>query len=74
MQVRKPLQYASMLGGARQAARGRGAISPPLHFSRPERSPLSRIEALVKLKELLDSGVLTGEQYASERERLVDDR
>ncbi len=31
----------------------------------------NRIDALTKLKSLLDSGVLTQEQYESERERLT---
>jgi hypothetical protein len=31
----------------------------------------NRIDALTKLKSLLDSGVLTREQYESERERLT---
>jgi hypothetical protein len=32
----------------------------------------ARIEALTKLKALLDSGVLTRQQFADERERLLD--
>lgn len=31
----------------------------------------NRIDALIKLKSLLDSGVLTREQYESERDRLT---
>ena len=34
-------------------------------------SETERIEALTKLKALLDSGVLTQEQYESERQRLT---
>lgn len=35
-------------------------------------SETERIEALTKLKSLLDSGVLTQEQYDSERQRLTE--
>jgi Short C-terminal domain len=35
-------------------------------------SETDRIEALTKLKALLDSGVLTQEQYESERQRLTE--
>jgi hypothetical protein len=35
-------------------------------------SETERIEALTKLKSLLDSGVLTQEQYESERQRLTE--
>lgn len=30
-----------------------------------------RVEALIKLKELLDSGVLTEEQYEAEKEKIL---
>ena len=35
-------------------------------------SETDRIDALTKLKSLLDSGVLTQEQYESERQRLTE--
>ncbi len=35
-------------------------------------SEADRIEALTKLKSLLDSGVLTQEQYESERQKLTE--
>jgi hypothetical protein len=35
-------------------------------------SETERIDALTKLKSLLDSGVLTQEQYESERQRLTE--
>jgi hypothetical protein len=34
-------------------------------------SKAERVEALTKLKELLDSGVLTEEQYEAERKKLL---
>lgn len=55
---------AAMVGGAGYAA-GRQAAST----AQPE---TERIEALTKLKSLLDSGVLTREQYESERLRLTE--
>ena len=36
-------------------------------------SELNRIDALTKLKSLFDSGVLTREQFESERARLTED-
>jgi hypothetical protein len=33
----------------------------------------ARIEALAKLKDLFDAGVLTARQYADERDRLLGD-
>jgi len=38
----------------------------------PAASEANRIDALTKLKSLLDSGVLTHEQYESERQRLTE--
>ena len=44
------------------------AAAPPAGQS----SETERIEALTKLKSLLDDGVLTQEQYESERQRLTE--
>jgi hypothetical protein len=38
----------------------------------PAASEANRIDALIKLKSLFDSGVLTREQYESERARLTE--
>jgi Short C-terminal domain len=37
----------------------------------PPSSEAERVEALTKLKELLDSGVLTKEQHEAERKKLL---
>jgi hypothetical protein len=74
---------AAMVGGAGYAIGKRheaGAqASPPAapapSASEPESgaaSEANRIDALTKLKSLLDSGVLTQEQYDSERARLTE--
>jgi Short C-terminal domain len=38
----------------------------------PQATETDRIDALTKLKSLLDSGVLTQEQYESERQKLTE--
>jgi len=43
-------------------------LAPPVG---PSSSEAERGEALTKLKELLDSGVLTEEQYEAERKKLL---
>ncbi len=43
--------------------------TPPPAAAAP--SETDRIEALTKLKELLDSGVLTEEQYEAEKQKLL---
>ena len=72
-----------MVGGAGYAiGRGRGAgdlAGTPVARARPVRagdaggaaSEANRIDALTKLKSLRDDGVLTQEQYDSERARLT---
>jgi hypothetical protein len=46
-------------------------ISPPAEDVSPATSEANRIDALAKLKGLRDEGVLTEEQYESERQRLT---
>ena len=81
---RRPLMRAAMVGGAgyaagkrREAATGTPAApastQPPAAESvAPAASEANRIDALTKLKSLFDSGVLTREQYESERARLTE--
>src|SRR5213078_1399602 len=54
---------------AEQPAPAAPQAQPPAAATQP--SETERIEALTKLKALLDSGVLTQEQYESERQRLT---
>lgn len=61
---RRPLIRAAMVGGAGYAAGKRHEAGAA--------SEANRIDALTKLKSLLDSGVLTQEQYESERARLTE--
>ncbi len=76
---RRPLLRAGMAGGAGYAIgsrRERGfeaRATPPAarDGARPARAARPRIEALTKLKGLRDAGVLTEEQYESERRRLT---
>lgn len=64
----RPLRPAWML----DAASGRDAAAPPVRGRiLPARGAEARIDALVKLKGLLDSGVLTPRQFAGERDRLL---
>lgn len=44
---------------------------PPQQAAAPVTSEADRIEALTKLKGLLDDGVLTQEQYEAERQKLL---
>jgi Short C-terminal domain len=83
---RRPLARAAMVGGAGYAIGKRRAASEaqaPPEQAPPQPAPAAapaggqsseteRIEALTKLKSLLDSGVLTQEQYESERQRLTE--
>jgi hypothetical protein len=68
---RRPLTRAAMVGGAgyeigkREA--GGSAPEPVVDAA----SEANRIDALTKLKSLLDDGVLTREQYDSEHARLT---
>jgi hypothetical protein len=76
---------AAMVGGAgyaigkrheasadAQAAPSAPAQAPAAEPASPATSEANRIDALTKLKSLLDSGVLTQEQYESERRRLTE--
>ena len=82
---RRPLMRAAMVGGAgyavgkRHEAAAEAAPAPAAAASAPAAEPVApaaseanRIDALTKLKSLLDSGVLTQEQYESERARLTE--
>ncbi len=79
---RRPLMRAAMVGGAGYAIGKRheaGAQAAPPPPAAPAAEPVSgaaseanRIDALTKLKSLLDSGVLTQEQYDSEHARLTE--
>jgi len=81
---RRPLMRAAMVGGAGYAIgkRHEAAAQPAAPPSAPEpaaaepvsgaASEANRIDALTKLKSLLDSGVLTQEQYDSEHARLTE--
>jgi hypothetical protein len=81
---RRPLMRAAMVGGAgyaigkhhqasaqAQAAPAAPAAAPPEPATGAS-SEANRIDALTKLKSLLDSGVLTQEQYDSEHARLTE--
>jgi hypothetical protein len=46
-------------------------MAPPAEDVSPATSEANRIDALAKLKGLRDEGVLTEEQYESERQRLT---
>ena len=71
---RRPLTRAAMVGGAgyeigRRQEVGESAAAPePVEDAASE---ANRIDALTKLKSLRDDGVLTQEQYDSERARLT---
>ncbi|HEX7059881.1 MAG TPA: SHOCT domain-containing protein [Solirubrobacterales bacterium] len=70
---------AAMVGGAgyavgKRAAAQRDAEAAQGAASAPAAAPPSeseRVEALTKLKDLFDSGVLTEEQYESEKQKLL---
>lgn len=69
---RRPLIRAAMVGGAGYEIGKRHEVGGPA----PEpvddaASEANRIDALTKLKSLLDDGVLTQEQYDSEHARLT---
>jgi hypothetical protein len=63
------------LGRRREGDGLEALVRPPLANPGPAAVPASaeseRIDALTKLKGLLDAGVLTPEQYESERRRLT---
>jgi hypothetical protein len=81
---RRPLIRAAMVGGAGYeiGKRHEAGVRPEPKSSGPVRvasaapidgaaSEANRIDALTKLKSLLDDGVLTQEQYDSEHARLT---
>lgn len=74
---RRPLLRAAMVGGAgyaagkhraHQEAQERQAATRDMGGSMSE---MDRIDALKKLGDLHDSGVLTDEQFESEKEKLL---
>ena len=81
---RRPLMRAAMVGGAgyvagkhmsqnRQQDEAQDQPEAPAaqQPAAPVTSEADRVEALTKLKTLLDSGVLTQEQFDAEREKLL---
>jgi Short C-terminal domain len=81
---RRPLMRAAMVGGAgyeigkrhhasaevaTPSAPTQAAVADPVPDAASDES---RIDALTKLKSLLDSGVLTQEQYEAEHARLTE--
>ena len=82
---RRPLARAAMVGGAGYVAGRRMAAREEHEANQDERlgqvqqtpsapSPLSqtdRIEALTKLKGLLDSGVLSQDEFNAEKQKLL---
>jgi len=78
-----PLPATKMVGGAgyvagKHIANKQQAEAPPQQAeaspqaaAAPVSSEADRIDALTKLKGLLDSGVLTQEQYEAERQKLL---
>ena len=64
---RRPLTRAAMVGTAGLEIGGRREARPIEDAA----SDANRIDALTKLKSLLDEGVLTREQYDSEHARLT---
>jgi Short C-terminal domain len=69
---RRPLTRAAMVGGAGYeiGKRHEAAAAAPEPVE-DAASEANRIDALTKLKSLLDDGVLTQEQYDSEHARLT---
>ena len=69
---RRPLIRAAMVGGAGYEIGKRHDGGGPASESVDDAaSEANRIDALTKLKSLLDDGVLTQEQYDSEHARLT---
>jgi hypothetical protein len=77
---RRPLLRAAMVGGAGYAMGKRreagqqqpqAAAAPAQAPATPATSSADRIEALTKLKALLDDGVITEEQFDAERDKLL---
>lgn len=61
-----------LLGRRRKPGAAETPASLPVEDVSPAASEANRIDALTKLKGLRDEGVLTQEQYESERERLTE--
>jgi hypothetical protein len=61
-----------LLGRRRKPAAAPVATTPAVEDISPAASEANRIDALAKLKGLRDEGVLTQEQYESERQRLTE--
>ena len=69
---RRPLTRAAMVGGAGyEIGKRPEAAAPAPEPVEDAASEANRIDALTKLKSLLDDGVLTQEQYDSEHARLT---
>ena len=69
---RRPLIRAAMVGGAGyEIGKRQEAGGPAPEAVDDAASEANRIDALTKLKTLLDDGVLTQEQYDSEHARLT---
>jgi hypothetical protein len=69
---RRPLMRAAMVGGAGYEIgkhHEAGSQTDPVDDAASE---ANRLDALTKLKSLLDDGVLTQEQYDSEHARLTE--
>jgi hypothetical protein len=66
---RRPLKAAAMVGGAGHAVSTPSSSAAPVEDAASE---ANRIDALTKLKDLYVTGVLTEEQYVSERDRLTE--
>lgn len=68
---RRPLTRAAMVGGAGYEIGKRHQADSASEPVEDAASDANRIDALTKLKSLFDDGVLTQEQYDSERARLT---
>jgi hypothetical protein len=69
---RRPLTRAAMVGGAGFEIAKRNEAGSRAEPVEDAASDANRIDALTKLKSLLDDGVLTREQYESEHARLTE--
>ena len=63
------LNEATVAGAKRRA--GRPWVPPVGRRRSVSEGPQARVEALAKLKALFDAGVLTAQQFADERARLL---
>jgi hypothetical protein len=68
---RRPLMRAAMVGGAGYEIGKHHEADAQSEPVEDAASDANRIDALTKLKSLLDDGVLTQEQYDSEHARLT---